>query len=31
MKFVKETSEMYEDEANALRDIIKSEVMNAEI
>lgn len=31
IKFVKETSQMYEDEVNALRDIIKSEVMNAEI
>eukprot|EP00347_Sterkiella_histriomuscorum_P022955 403336507 len=31
IKFVKETSQMYEDEVAALRDIIKSEVMNAEI
>ena len=31
IKFVKETSQMYEDEASALRDILKSEVMSAEI
>lgn len=31
MKFVKETGQMYEDEIAALREIIKSEVMNAEI
>ncbi len=31
LKFTKETSQMYEDEACALRDIVKSEVMQAEI
>lgn len=31
IKFVKETSKMYEEEVTALREIIKSEVMSAEI
>ena len=31
MKFAKETGQMYEEEITSLRDILKSEVMNAEI
>ena len=31
IRFVKETAQMYEEEAIGLREIVKSEVMSAEI